>query len=91
MNKYQRAYSLINGEVIFHSLALDDDERYKEKMEALGILNELAEKATPKNPLGISLTHDGRVGNCPYCHKLIRENDSKPNICECGQRLDWSD
>lgn len=52
-------------------------------------LEELVEKATPKKPLGLSLTHDGRVGNCPFCKKLVRERSK--NICECGQKLDWSD
>lgn len=51
-------------------------------------LEELVEKATPKKPLGLSLTHDGRVGNCPFCKELVRERSK--NICECGQKLDWS-
>ena len=49
----------------------------------------MSDKATFKKPLGLSLTHDGRVGNCPFCKKLVREGSK--NICECGQKLDWSD
>ena len=57
----------------------------------IDVLPELVDKATPKKPKGISITHDGRVGNCPNCNKLVRECDYKADICECGQALDWSD
>lgn len=62
----------------------------KETGEALVLCIELLEKAIPKKPKGVSLTHDGRVGDFPCCNKLVAEFDDKPNICKCGQRLDWN-
>lgn len=56
----------------------------------LEALQNLVDKATPKRPLGMSNTHEGRVGNCPNCRKLVGENDPKPEICICGQRLYWN-
>lgn len=43
----------------------------KEIGEALDLCIELLEKATPKKPKGISLTHEGRVANCSSCNKLV--------------------
>ena len=90
MNKYQEALDILhgfaNGNLIRETTCdyqRDKNDEYKD------ILQELVAKATPKKPLGLSLTHDGRVGNCPFCKKLVRERSK--NICECGQKLDWSD
>ena len=53
-------------------------------------LQELVDKATPKRVVGLSITYDGLVGNCPSCKKFVRQQDSKPNLCECTQQIDWS-
>lgn len=63
---------------------------YDDLMELKNPLQKLIDKEKPKRPLGMSNTHEGRVGNCPNCKKLVGENDPKPEICICGQRLDWS-
>lgn len=64
----------------------------EEKLEKLGYVQKsighaIIGKSIPKKPLGISITHDGKVGNCPCCHKFVREIDTI--ICECGQILYW--
>lgn len=89
MDKHQEALDVLhgfaNGNLIRETTCdyqRDKNDEYKD------ILQELVDKATPKKPLGLSLTHDGRVGNCPFCKKLVRERSK--NICECGQKLDWS-
>ena len=71
--------------MLYHNWSVTD-EAYLNVME---LAKKMSDKATPKKPLGLSLTHDGRVGNCPFCKKLVRERSK--NICECGQKLDWSD
>lgn len=38
---------------------------------------------------GISVTHDGRVGNCPKCGKLLREEDNIIQCDKCGQPITW--
>ena len=47
------------------------------------------EKEVAKEPYGLSVTYDGIVGNCPFCRTLVRASDPKPNICVCGQKLQW--
>ena len=99
MNKYEKALEFLcdhamyyhddydwDGKLCGEYLPIKDSEleRYKRPLQ------ELVDKATPKKPKGVSLTHNGRVGNCPFCNKLVVEFDNKPNICECGQRLDWN-
>lgn len=64
------------------------------KTKELVKILEFEEKSKPKQPLGLSWTHDGRVGNCPMCKILVSENTSdvfgkKMNICICGQKLKW--
>lgn len=63
-------------------------ENYSILREALDLSIVLLEKATPKKCLGLSISHDGRLGNCPCCNKIVRARDNKPNICACGQALD---
>lgn len=49
------------------------------------------EKQIPKKTRGISLTHEGRAGNCPCCGKFIAELENK-HFCDherCGQAIDW--
>ena len=100
MNKYQRAYNLIDGDVLFHSIALDDDdERFKELLEALGILNELVDKATPKRLdslyYKIRKEYDEYYvrGRCLTCgNEFTVSKENRPNYCSnCGQKLDWGE
>ena len=103
MNKYQEALNTLyylscdycEFDYMKSDGLLSDDELddiYKNKVEpSWQCLIELIEKATPKKAKGISITHEGRVGNCPSCNRFVRKVDIKPNICECGQALDWSD
>ena len=86
MNKYQEAYNLISGEVIFNALALGD-ERHKEIMKALDILRELAEKETPKKIRSIKI-YSHIVSICPNCQSILY--CSECSYCpECGQKLDY--
>lgn len=50
---------------------------------------EILERMTSMKPKGISITHEGRVGNCPHCHRLVREQSDNPKFCLCGQALEW--
>lgn len=52
-------------------------------------LQELVDKANPEIVKGISLTHEGRVGNCPACNKFVTESENK-KYCDCGQKLNWN-
>lgn len=91
MNKYQEAYNIIDGYVLFHGLA-EEDERYKELIKALGMLNELVDKATPKKPIK-SEEQDIRYVTkyeCPNCHQYFTRRISK--YCyHCGQALKWEE
>lgn len=49
------------------------------------------EKQVAKKPIGISLTHEQRVGNCPCCNKLVGSLIDDDICAKCGQKLDWSD
>ena len=49
----------------------------------------LKEKSVAKKVKGISLTHEGRVGNCPVCGKFVRHQEQTV-YCSCEQKLDWS-
>lgn len=43
-----------------------------------------------KKVKGISVSHEGRVGNCPNCNALVAEFEDKEKCEKCGQKLDWS-
>ena len=89
MNKYQEAYNLISGEVIFNALALGD-ERYKELMKALDMLRELVDKATPKRPRPLFLPMAYIPHKCPVCWTWVNGTKYKHKYCPyCGQRIDW--
>ena len=54
---------------------------------------EALEKQLPKKVEDKSLVKDndivvGAVGRCPCCNEII---DDTTNICDCGQKLDWSE
>lgn len=96
MNKYQECLDYLKEHAyeIVEKYYDDSDSYYVFQPmdnvdEIAKPLQELVDKATSKKPLGISLTHEGKVGNCPHCNKFVREIDT--NICDCGQRLEWSD
>lgn len=96
MNKYQEALNILKENAYEYTEDTLDGEEWFLDYEPMDNVDEIAkplqelvDKATSKKPLGISLTHEGKVGNCPYCHKFVREVDM--TICECGQKLDWSD
>ena len=59
---------------------------------AIGTIDEfkaLKEKMASKKVVAISLTHEGRVGNCPNCNNFVAENYDK-NCPKCSRELDWS-
>ena len=89
MNKYMQALDVLSidttpiqeDEYLFN---IKNAQRY-----CLNIIQELVDKATPAEVVGLSSTYDGLVGNCPYCANFVIEWSDKPNICECGQKLIW--
>lgn len=61
--------------------------------EALDIAIEALEKQLPKKAAGRSLVKDngivvGAVGRCPCCNEII---DDTMTVCDCGQKIDWSE
>ena len=61
-------------------------EQYKTAIEAL-------EKQLPKEAVKRSLVKDngivvGAVGRCPCCNEII---DYTMTVCDCGQKIDWSE
>ena len=97
MNKYQKAYCIIDGYVLFHSTA-EKDERFKELIKALSVLNELVIKATPKAPDFEGDGYDDRgqlnydTWICPNCEKKYEVDYDKYEYCpNCGQALRWEE
>ena len=72
--------------------ALEKIQQYK----ALGTVEELRiakEKQILKKPLNITKVKDenkyvGLIGKCPCCNDIV---DKSNIVCDCGQKLDWSD
>lgn len=62
-----------------------DNDAYKAYETAIKAM----EKQIAKKPIGISWTHEGRVGNCPSCKKLVHELYDINGCSECLQRLKW--
>lgn len=55
----------------------------------LELLEELAERATPKKPKNWTVRYRGIEFNCPVCNRLYIE---RVNFCSsCGQAIDWSE
>lgn len=84
MNKYQEALDFLCDNSKLTQFNIGQSQWASETLQ------ELVDKATPTEVVGLSLTHDGHVGNCPYCAKFVRVRGEKPNICECGQKLIWN-
>ena len=57
--------------------------------EALELAIEALEKQIAKRPIGMSISHEGRLGNCPCCKKLVHELYDIVGCSECLQRLNW--
>lgn len=93
MNKYQQALNFLYNTIKDNLISFDDTEK-----EAVEILQELVDKATPTKP---SIWGDGYddKGNiiydmydCPNCGKSYEIDYEKYDHCpKCGQRIDWSD
>lgn len=67
--------------------------RLKAKIENLTIAIEALEKQLPMKPVDRSLVKDngdvsGFIGRCPSCNEII---DDTTTVCDCGQKLDWSE
>lgn len=61
--------------------------------EALDTAIEALEKQLPKEAVKRSLVKDngivvGAVGRCPCCNEII---DDTMTVCDCGQKIDWSE
>lgn len=71
-----------------------DDGRPKPKLdEAVAIAYECMEKQLQKKVVDRSLVKDngdvsGFIGRCPNCNEII---DDTTTVCDCGQKLDWSE
>lgn len=93
MNDIDNPLEKIKVEQALRSEMMKLEYRKKNKPKEINILDYTViaalEKQIPKSPKGLSITFEGKVGNCPSCNKLVRESDEKPNICNCGQRLEW--
>lgn len=50
------------------------------------------EKSIPQKPIGLSISHEGMLGNCPNCNKLVwAVSDIHYHANRnCLQELDWS-
>lgn len=99
MNKHQEALDKLRTHCLAsptHAMGeefgfgADYDLNHDGYEDETDVLQELVDKATPKRVVGLSITYDGLVGNCPSCKKFVRQQDSKPNLCECTQQMDWS-
>ena len=95
MNKYQEAYNIIDGYVLFHGI-VEEDERYKELIKALGMLNELVDKATPEKPQKETFITGKSAYLCSTCQYAllgVKEYVSPMlRYCECcGQALRWEE
>lgn len=61
--------------------------------EALDTAIEALEKQLPKEAVKRSLVKDngivvGAVGRCPCCNEII---DDTMTVCDCAQKIDWSE
>lgn len=95
MNKYQRALDYLDEafKVITQQFTNDISKVkiYKAERKAIKTLQELVDKATPKEPIE-DTTHPIGTYYCPNCQKefdMLQWHDEYCSIC--GQRIDWSD
>ena len=89
MNKYQEALNAIKTEPKIQDYYGDYINFFDKDDEDIALLQELVDKATPKN---VDLSCDTLV--CPYCETgriYDWENEKRFKYCaDCGQALDWS-
>lgn len=65
------------------------DKQIEERQTAI----EALEKQLPKKVVDKTLVKDngivvGHIGKCPCCNEIIEDTT---NVCDCGQKLDWSE
>lgn len=65
---------------------VSDFETAKESV--ISTIKALKGKDISKKVVAISLTHEGRVGNCPNCNTFVLERKDK-NCPKCRRELDW--
>ena len=67
----------------------EHDLVYRRRFDFANTAIELVEKQIAKRPIGMSISHEGRLGNCPCCKKLVHELYDIVGCSECLQRLNW--
>lgn len=80
-------------EVIKGYRRLDEYMNNTERLPYCDMAIEALEKQLQKKVVDKSLVKDdgiavGYVGKCPCCNEIIEDTT---NVCDCGQRLDWSE
>lgn len=58
---------------------------FGQQKEAFEVAIKALEKQISKKPLNITKV---KVGKCPCCNDIVDESNI---VCDCGQKLDWSD
>ena len=92
MNKYKEAWERFNNNLYKPNEGYDIFERSDDEL----LIEELVEKATPKEGVLGYNNFGYRTLCCPNCKKTIvnvwSKAEYKPNYCHyCGQALDWSE
>ena len=64
---------------------------FDDNIKAIEIAIKAIQKMISQNVQGISISYEGKVGNCPYCNMLVTNFSDKRYICACGQKLDWGE
>jgi len=83
-----------NEQAIIDLKSLDNQaDLYGFQINSINLAISALEKQDSKKVKGISVTHEGYVGNCPLCGKFIRykENTHFCNHKNCGQKLNWEE
>lgn len=80
-------------EVIKGYRRLDEYMNNTERLPYCDMAIEALEKQLQKKVVDKSLVKDdgiavGYVGKCPCCNEIIEDTT---NVCDCGQRLGWSE
>lgn len=88
MTESQKALGQIIVFVNKHGHQKDKEEMAK----PIGVIKCLVDKSIPMKPKELSISHEGRLGNCPNCNKVVWEfrDPQYHTDKECLQMLDWS-
>lgn len=88
MTEIQKALGQVIAFINIHGRQLDKEDMAK----PIGVIKGLVDKSIPMKPKGLSISHEGRLGNCPNCNKVVWEVDDPHYHTdkECLQMLDWS-